>query len=64
MARQILQDLELDGTHYVRGGREGHPLTIWREAPLWIKRITYQPKNNTLKIERQEYPLLGVPKFR
>ena len=55
MARQILQDLELDGTHYVRGGREGRPLTIWREAPLWIKRIIYRLQDHTLTIERQEF---------
>lgn len=54
IAQQILLDLNMDGTHYVRGGRNGKPITIWREAPLWTKRITYTPDNNNLRIERQE----------
>ncbi|NKB66239.1 MAG: hypothetical protein GKR89_04190 [Candidatus Latescibacteria bacterium] len=55
MARQLLLDLELDGTHYVRGGRNGQPLTVWRESLTWIRKITYEPDGQYLKVERREW---------
>jgi hypothetical protein len=52
VAEQILGDLELEGHHRVRG-RLDDRITITRNDPLAIRRITYTPPAQTLKIERQ-----------
>ena len=49
---QILQDLKLEGNHNTRGSLENR-ITITRNDPLGIRRITYIPAEQTLKIERQ-----------
>ncbi len=49
---QILSDLNLEGNHRTQGSLERR-ITITRNDPLAIRRITYDPKAQTLKIERQ-----------
>ena len=51
-AEQILADLELEGRHQVRGRLESH-ITVTRNDPLAIRRITYWPKEERVRIERQ-----------
>jgi len=38
---RILQDLGLDGTHSVSGGRNGKPLVINRQHALRTQRVTF-----------------------
>lgn len=55
IARQILKDLELDGTHEVRDGREGRPLVIHRRHALTPQRLTFNPSTKKILIEREEF---------
>jgi len=55
MARQILADLDLDGTYGVRGGTEGEPLIIHRADPVTPRRITYTPGEGKLVVERLKF---------
>ena len=52
VADQILRDLNLEGNHRTQGSLEGR-ITITRNDPLAIRRIIYDPKRQTLNIERQ-----------
>ncbi len=54
IGKQILQDVNLDGTHNIRG-EKGKTLTITRLDPITLRRITYHPDEGTVLVERQEY---------
>lgn len=55
IGQQILQDLGLDGTHRVTGGKDGKPLVIDRQQAWTPRRITWNPLDGKLVIERQEF---------
>src|SRR5262245_13591315 len=55
LAPQILQDLGLDGTHSVSGGRNGKPLVISRQHSLSTRRVTFDPAARKVVIEREEF---------
>lgn len=56
MARQILEDLHLSGTHFVSRRPEGK-LVIHRQDPLTPRRLTYTPESGVLVVERQDLNL-------
>jgi hypothetical protein len=60
IARQILQDLGMDGAHWVPPPEADGPIVIYRADPIRPRRITYRPADGTLRIERE---VLGVPAF-
>ena len=55
IGQQILQDLGLDGTHDVHGGRNGQPLVINRGHALAPQRITFDASKSKVLIEREEF---------
>ena len=55
IAPQILQDLELDGTHSVSGGRNGRPLVINRQNALSTRRVTFDAAAGKVMIQREEF---------
>src|SRR5512133_3164619 len=55
IAQLILQDLGLDGTHSVSGGRNGKPLIIHRQHALTPQRITFDTTMTTLLLQREEF---------
>src|SRR6478672_6293777 len=55
IAQQILQDIGLDGTHDVHGGRNGSPLVINRQHALTPQRITFDPTKSKVVIEREQF---------
>jgi hypothetical protein len=55
VAQQILQDLGLDGNHYVSGGRNGKPLLINRQHALTTRHITFDPATRKIVIERGDF---------
>jgi hypothetical protein len=55
IAPQILQDLGLDGTHSVSGGRNGRPLVINRQNALSTRRVTFDAANQKITIQREEF---------
>jgi len=55
IGRQILRDLDLNGTHDVHGGRNGQPLVINRQHALAPQRITFDSAKSKILIERQEF---------
>jgi len=54
-ARQILQDLGLEGRHSVSRVKEGEPLVINRLHALFLRRITFDPKTNKLTVQREDF---------
>ena len=55
IGQQILQDLGLDGTHSVSGGRNGNPLIVNRQHALRTQRITFDASKSKMVIEREEF---------
>jgi len=55
IAPQILQDLGLDGTHSVSGGRSGRPLVINRQNALSTRRVTFDAAARKITMEREEF---------
>ena len=55
IAPQILQDLGLDGTHSVSGGRNGSPLVINRQNALSTRRVTFNAATQKISIQREEF---------
>jgi hypothetical protein len=55
IGRQILQDVGLDGTHYLSGGKNGKPLVVNRQHALMTRRISFDASNKKLVIEREEF---------
>ena len=52
---RILQDLGLDGTHSVSGGRNGKPLVINRQHALRTQRVTFDATTRKILIQREEF---------
>ena len=52
---QILQDLGLDGTHSVSGGRNDKPLVINRQHSLSTRRVTFDATARKVIIQREEF---------
>jgi hypothetical protein len=52
---QVLQDLGLDGTHSVSGGKNGKPLVINRQHSLSNRRVTFDPAVQKVVIQREEF---------
>ncbi len=59
MGRQILEDLGLDGTHRVTGGKGGKPLIIDRQHSLAQRRITFDPATRKVSVQREEFRSLN-----
>ena len=55
IGQQILQDLGLDGTQEVSGGKNGKPLVVTRQHALTTRRITFDPATRKIVIEREEF---------
>lgn len=55
IAVQILKDLNLEGAHNVRGGRNGNPLIITRNDPLVLTRVTYDPTQQLIEVAKQRF---------
>lgn len=55
IAPQILQDIGLDGTHSVSGGRSGRPLVINRQNALSTRRVTFDATAGKITIQREEF---------
>lgn len=55
ISRQVLQDVGLDGSHSLSGGRDGKPLVINRQHALQGRRITFDPAARKIVIEREEF---------
>jgi len=58
IAKQILEDLGLDGSHQVSGGRNGKPLVITRQHALHNQRVTFNSGAGQILIEREEFRAL------
>jgi len=52
---QILQDLGLDGTHRVSGGKDGKPLVVDRQHALAPRRITFDDQTGKITVQREEF---------
>lgn len=52
---RILQDLGLDGTHSVSGGKNGKPLVINRQHSLSTRRVTFDAAAGKVVIQREEF---------
>jgi hypothetical protein len=55
IGQQILQDLGLDGTHSVSGGRNGKPLVVNRQHALNTRRVTFDAAAHKISIQREEF---------
>jgi hypothetical protein len=55
IAKQILDDLGLDGTHSVSGGRNGKPLVVQRQHAMPHRRLTFDASASKISIEREEF---------
>ena len=55
VADQILASLDLEGSFTVRGRMDGDHLTILRQNPIDLRRITYYPADGKLRVERQAF---------
>jgi hypothetical protein len=55
IARQVLQDLGLDGTYGGSGGRDGKPLIINRQHARSLQRVNFDPGKGKIVIEREEF---------
>jgi len=55
IARQILDDVGMGGSHSVSGGRNGRPLVIQRQHALQQQRLTFDASIGKITIEREEF---------
>lgn len=55
VARNVLQDVGLEGAFEVQGNLESGKLTITRDRPIGSYRISYDRPAATLEIERQQF---------
>lgn len=60
IARRILADLRLEGTHTVAATPDGRRITITRQDPLTPRRIVFTPADRKLVVEKQAF---GMPAF-
>jgi hypothetical protein len=59
IGQQILSDLDLDGTFYVSGGREGKPLVVHRQHALTPQRVTFDASKSKITLEREQFRALN-----
>jgi hypothetical protein len=59
IAEQILADIELEGTYTVRLNKQNGTYTITRRDPITPRRITYNPAEAKLVIERRLFTTVG-----
>ncbi|MCZ6672987.1 MAG: hypothetical protein O7C75_08610 [Verrucomicrobia bacterium] len=52
-AKQILLDLNMDGSHFVRGNLKGEQFTIMRQSTYQMKRVIYYPNEGRVTVEEQ-----------
>jgi hypothetical protein len=55
IARQILADLRLEGTHMVNAPNGGKRIVILRQDPIKPRRITFTPSDGKLVIEAEAF---------
>lgn len=55
MARQLLYDFNLDGTHNVKASSDGSKITITRHEPMAQRRITYTRTDGKVVIEKEAF---------
>jgi hypothetical protein len=55
IGRQVLQDIGLEGSHSVSGGRNSRPLVITRQHAPMSRRITFDAGTHKLTIQREEF---------
>ena len=55
IARRILQDLRLEGTHQVNATPDGRRITILRQDPVTPRRIVYTPADGKLVVEKEVF---------
>lgn len=55
-AKAILRDIDLGGIHAIRDLGNGR-MAIYRENPIWSRRITYEPGEKKLAVEIREFQL-------
>jgi hypothetical protein len=55
IAQQILNDLGMDGTHYVSGGGNERPLVIQRQHAMPQRRLTFDASKSNITIEHEEF---------
>jgi len=58
IAKQLLQDLDLEGRHSISGGRSGQPLVVNRQTALGAHRITFDPGTRKIVVQREEFRML------
>ena len=58
ISAHILQDIGLDGAHFVSGGRNGQPLVVNRQHALGLRRVTFDPTMHKITIQREEFRAL------
>ncbi len=63
VARQILNDLDLDGSHYIRGNLNDHHMTITRSDPIALKRITFFPEEKRITLEQADFQMPNFLNF-
>jgi hypothetical protein len=63
VARQILYDLDLDGSHYIRGNLNDHHMTITRMDPIALKRITFFPVEKKITMEQADFQMSNFLHF-
>ena len=55
IAQQILNDLDMDGTHSVSGDGNGRPLVIQRQHAMAQRRLTFDASKSKITIEHEEF---------
>jgi hypothetical protein len=55
IARQILRDIGLEGTHTVSAPRDRSRITILRQDPFTPRRIVYTPSDRKLVVEKESF---------
>jgi hypothetical protein len=55
IAQQVLNDLSMEGSYSVSGGRNGNPLVIQRQHAMAQRRLTFEASQGKITIEREEF---------
>jgi hypothetical protein len=63
VAKQILIDLDLDGSHNIRGNLSDQQMTITRLDAIALKRITFFPKEKKITIEEADFQMPNFLRF-
>jgi hypothetical protein len=59
IGEQILQDLGMNGTHALSGGKNGEPLVIRRQHALAIRQVTFDASKHKILLQREEFRTPG-----